>query len=451
MKTSRIIPLLAAVILLSCSGKDRIVTKVEGGRIEGLVSDGTAIFRGIPYAAPPTGGLRFAPPSEVRPWKGVRDATRFGNAALQDFITDGLYYKEFYASGLPTLSEDCLYLNIWAPKEAVGSKRSRLPVVLWLHGGSFDHGWSWEPPMSGEAWTREGVIMVSANYRVGIPGFMAHPALTAEQGTSGNYGILDQIAALRWIRDNISAFGGDGENITVAGQSAGAISVKYLLASPEAGHLISKAIIQSGGGLERRISAYPDTQGGADSLGKAIADISGIKTAGQLRNTLWEELKASYSAVTAGNWMMFMPHIDSVTIVKDFPEAVADGSIADVPIMIGWVKADGDVLGGKAVTDFCTLRSSLSDKPVFSYLFSRDLPGEGPGEPDPGAFHSSEMWYTFGTLDKCWRPFTEGDRELSRRMVSAWTSFIKKGHPGGLWRPYTQDDPYIEQFDVPTP
>ena len=441
MKTSRLFLAIATLAILSCSGKDHIITKVEGGRIVGLVSEGTAVFRGIPYAAPPIGELRFAPPAKVQPWEGVRDATHFGNAALQDFITEGHYYKEFYAGVLPHLSEDCLYLNVWAPKKAVGSKNSRLPVVLWLHGGSFDHGWSWEPPMSGEAWAREGVIMVSANYRVGIPGFLAHPALTAEQGSSGNYGILDQIAALEWIRDNISAFGGDGGNITVAGQSAGAISVKYLLASPKAKPLISKAIIQSGGGFEPRLSAYPDTQHGADSLGKIVADIAGARTAAQLRNTIWEELKASYATANEGNWVMFMPHIDSVTIVENFKEAVEDGSIADVPIMIGCVTEDGNLLGGRMVEYFCNARSALSDKPVFNYLFTRDLPGEMYPEPDFGAFHSSEMWYTFGTLDKCWRPFTEEDYELSRRMVSAWTSFIKTGHPGGHWRPYTQDDP----------
>ena len=207
--------------------------KVEGGMIQGVPSAASdvTVFRGIPYAAPPVGDLRWKRPQPVVKWKGVKVADTFSNNTVQ--------------------SEDCLYLNVWTPANAVGNQNSKLPVAFWVHGGAYFNGYGHEITMDGDAWAKRGVILVTINYRLGIFGFLAHPELSAgtPDGTSGNYGTYDQIAALKWVHDNIAQFGGDPNNITVLGQSAGAASIKNLVSSPLSKGMIKNAIIQSGGGI----------------------------------------------------------------------------------------------------------------------------------------------------------------------------------------------------------
>ena len=254
MKAFHILAATAALAsALACSQSDSYTVKVDGGSIKGVPSqaEGVAVFKGIPYAAPPVGELRWKKPQPVVAWKGVRDCSEFGNISIQLGHDEGsFYWKEFYYMGFPTQSEDCLYLNIYAPALSVNDRSAKLPVAMWVHGGAFHNGYSNEITMDGDAWAERGVILVTINYRLGLMGFLNHPELTQEGGgTSGGYGMYDQIAALQWVYDNITRFGGDPENITVFGQSAGAMSVKNLVTSPLSKNMIAKAIIQSGGGL----------------------------------------------------------------------------------------------------------------------------------------------------------------------------------------------------------
>ncbi len=361
----------------------RPVVKTDGGRLIGeKLKDDVLVYKGVPFAAPPVGELRDKPLQPVQPWEGVKVADRFPAAAMQTPIdhNDPLYYREFYAEGDPVYSDDCMYLNIWAP-----AKSEKAPVAVWIHGGAFSHGYSFEKEMDGEAWARKGVILVTIPYRLGELGF----------GTPDMLGFQDQLFALRWVHDNIAAFGGDPDNVTILGQSAGAISVKYLLSNPEAQPLFAKAIIQSGGGLN-------------------VMDVPPILPVG-----------------TRG---------------EIFAEALEKGAFDAKPIMIGYTANDPGFLGKPTTLEFCEKVSARGNGQVYTYEFRRDPPGEAEGEINWGAFHTVELWYTFGTLSRCWRPFTEADYELSARMIDAWTSFAKTGNPG--WESATTDNLNVKVFDI---
>jgi len=442
--------LIAACALLSCTPKMPVLT-VTGGQIQGVPSNlpGVVIYKGIPYAAPPVGELRWKAPQPVEPWEGVRRCDTFGPIAPQTGNAPGTFYgDEFYWEGTPEQSEDCLYLNVWAPVHA-----KNLPVALWIHGGAFQNGYGYEVTMDGDEWMKRGinrgVILVTINYRMGALGFLSHPELTAEQGQSGNYGLMDQIAALQWVHDNIEAFGGDPSNITVFGQSAGAMSVKNLLVSPMSRDLMAGAIIQSGGGLGTKgLATEGVTQAFYDAQGKDIMDNAGLFTLADMRAASAQEVFESVGKYMADGkgWVMLSPHTDGYVLPESFDEAVFDGSLAQVPIMIGYNKDDMAMLSGESVDRFCAVRDSLGF-PVYEYEFLRELPTD---EDHPasaaGAFHSAELWYVFGTLGRSWRPFTQADYDLSARMIDAWTAFCKDGNPG--WAPYKHDAPYKECFDI---
>lgn len=445
---NRIITFLAAAsLLLSCSQHTPAVS-VSGGKVQGIPSGtpGVMVYKGIPYAAPPVGNLRWKAPQAVKPWKGVRICDSFSPVAPQSSFGPGSFYgDEFYWQGTPPQDEDCLYLNVWAPE---GGKD--LPVVLWIHGGGYDHGYAYELPMDGEAWASRGVILVSINYRVGILGFLSHPELTAEQGQSGNYGFMDQIAALQWVHDNIAVFGGNPSRITVMGQSAGAMSVKTLLASPLSRGLLSGAIIQSGGGLGTgSIAPAPGVgQEYYDTHGKDIMDFAGLTSLEAMRAAPASAIfEAGGRYKSAGKGRLGMaPHLDGYSIPETFDEALWDGSMAPVPILIGYNKDDMAQLAGESVDRFCAVRDSLGF-PVWEYEFLRDLPtDEAHPDSKAGAFHSAELWYVFGTLSRSWRPFTEADYALSSSMLDAWTRFCKTGNPG--WAPYKHEAPFKQRFDI---
>lgn len=371
---------MAFLLLAACTAKLPVV-KVEGGLLQGVPSEDPSVivFKGIPYAAPPVGELRLQPPQDVIPWEGVRECSAFSAIAPQPGNAPGTFYgEEFYWMPQPEQSEDCLYLNIWAPAKAVGKKGAALPVAMWIHGGAFVNGYGFEVSMDGDKWAQKDVILVTINYRLG-------------ENAAGNLNILDQIKALEWINKNIAQFGGDPSNVTIFGQSAGGMSVRTLLISPLAKGLFAKAIIQSGGGM------------GLDQLGSILTSA---------------------------------PQVDGSVVPEPFDQAVMDGTIADIPIMTGYNSDDLPFFKEETVGAFCALRDSLGTAPVYEYEFTRDLPGEDKDVPDnlPGAFHSAELWYVFGTLGRSWRPFTEEDYALSEEMVSAWTDFCKKGSPG--WPEY---------------
>ena len=390
MKNHSLLLAFASILmLLACGAKDNQQVSVDGGLVRGVLEDNVIIYRGIPFAAPPVGELRGRELQPVQPWKGVLEADTFRAAALQDVKTpdDPIWYREFYADGQPEYSEDCMYLNIWAPAAGVGDPAAKAPVAVWMHGGGFVQGYSFEKEMDGVAWAKRGVILVTIPYRLGELGFSEE---------HGSLGFKDQITALKWVRDNIAAFGGDPSNVTIFGQSAGAISCKYLFTMPEADALFAKAIMQSGGGI---------------------------------------------------NDMSWHPTLPVGTGGEIIPESVEKGCFDTKPVMMGWVAQDPDFLGEPTTTEFADILSSrTASRPVYVYAFNRNLPGEAEGEIDLGAFHSFELWYTFGTLSRCWRPFTDGDYALSDRMLDAWTSFAKTSNPG--WDAYTPTAKYVEVFDV---
>ena len=449
MKRILVLILLAAA-LLSCRNN---VVSVSGGKLQGVPSqkEGVVVFKGIPYAAAPTGELRWKEPQPVEPWSGVKACDTFGPICWQPGNAPGTFYgDEFYWEGTPEQSEDCLYLNVWAPASTINKPGARLPVAMWIHGGAFINGYGYEVTMDGDEWASRGVILVTINYRLGALGFLSHPELTAEQGQSGNYGIMDQAAAIQWIKDNIGGFGGDPSNITILGQSAGAMSVKNLLISPLSKGLISKAIIQSGGGLATgMLSPVPGIpQSAYDQQGSEIMAFSGLTNLEELRAASASDVNSATGKYSdAGNgWTILSPHVDGKVLTESFDEAVFDGSMAQIPVMIGYNKDDMGILAGESVDRFCAVRDSLGC-PVFEYEFLRELPtDEAHPASAAGAFHSAELWYMFGTLGRSWRPFVDADYALSSRMLDAWTSFCRTGNPG--WPAYKHDEPFKQLFDI---
>ncbi|MBQ0056553.1 MAG: carboxylesterase family protein [Bacteroidales bacterium] len=446
---------LLSLLLCSCATQEpeNPVLCIEGGQVQGVVLNNSVVYRGIPYAAPPVDSLRWQLPQPVVTWDSVLIADHWSCASWQapHDPNDANYGVEFYAQD-PEFSEDCLYLNIWTPRGASGHSDRDLPVALWIHGGAYHAGWGFEPEFDGEAWAERGVILVTINYRLGIFGFLTHPELTAHspEGISGNYGIYDQLKAIQWVHDNIAQFGGNPDNITIFGQSAGGGSVRCLVSSPLAKPLISKAIIMSAGGLNRALSA-DNTQQSAEELHRQILDAAGISTYERLMASDWQTLynaQQEYVSRT-GNWRLSTPHIDGRLITTDFSEAALCNTLADIPYMVGSVANDMPGLD-KGLEDFASLRDSLSEQPVYVYYFDSAPPTDG--RPAlTGSFHSSELWSVFHTLGRSWRPFSEADYELSSRMVTYWTNFAKYGDPNtpssdGAWQPYTNANAYVHKL-----
>ncbi len=446
LKFKSMLACLLAAGLAACSPKIIDTVTVEGGKLQGVLTENpdVMIFKGVPYAAPPVGDLRWANPKPVVPWQGVKVADKFGAPSVQRGRQPGsFYYKEFQPEPLPPTSEDCLFLNVWAPAKSVGHPDAKLPVAMWIHGGAYAGGCGNDVAFDGEAWVERGVILVTINYRLGQLGFFSHPELTAENGYggSGNQGIYDQLAAIKWIYNNIEQFGGDPKQITIMGQSAGAGSVKTLVTSPLTKGLVSKAIIQSGGGLGNFLSggSAATPLSSYDERGKAQMDAAGFDTLEKMRKATLEEL----STVRAG---MGGTHPDGNLITMSFDEAVQSGQILDIPYMIG---SNGDDMGDmrEGINNFCAVRSQQSNQPAYQYYFDRKLPGD-----DEGAFHSAELWYMFPTLGRSWRPMTQHDYDLSDKMMDYWANFVKYGNPNGKgvdgpWKASTAANPYTEQLN----
>ena len=450
------------------------VLTIEGGQVQGVKAacdlDGIYVFRGIPYAAPPIGDLRWKAPQPVVPWQGEKLCDRFGHPGYQAVHYEGGYTTEWGYGAESPYSEDCLYLNVWTP--AAGKVDAKLPVALWIHGGGYREGWGSEPEFDAKAWAEKGVILVSINYRLGVFGFLTHPALSAENehGVSGNYGILDQIESLKWIKKNIAQFGGDPDNVMIFGQSAGAGSVRTICASPLAQGLFNKAVIMSGGGLtvpdpeQEKMAAgmrmrfpsfsYEDGQKQA----KEILDWAGYDDLEKMRRASTEVMYTVATIYGQVNkkmaFMGGMPVVDGYVNTKNFDDAAQDGSLANVPYMIGYTLNDmGNMSPGIAA--FCLNREEKGGK-AWAYEFARPLPDDG-SHPEvtqrlKGAFHSSDLWFVFKSLEHCWRPWTQGDWDLSEKMLTAWTNFAKYGDPnganGGDWAPYTKDNSKFMLFKL---
>ena len=440
--------ILVVTILLTtaCTEKNPVLT-IEGGCIQGVPTGtpGVTVYRGIPFAAPPVGELRWKEPQPVVPWEGVKVADTWGNPAWQAAHTPGGYTPEFFFDGDPAFSEDCLYLNIWTP--AAGKPSKKLPVTLWIHGGGYSAGWGFEPEMDGEEWARHGGVLVTFNYRLGLLGFLSHPVLSAEseRGVSGNYGMLDQIAALKWVRANIAQFGGDPDHITLMGQSAGAMSVQTLVTSPLSKDLVAGAIIQSGGGITDGPLLGGTQLAEAEVSGQELMEWAGYETLEQMRAASPEELLAipMRYMMEKKQYLRLSPVVDGYAYPETFQEAALAGRIANVPYMMGCTLDDMGMLAS-GIDRFCFEREKAGI-PAYAYQFARRLPTDGREGVLQGAFHSSELWYMFKSLRFCWRPFISGDYDLAEQMITFWTNFAATGNPNAtgpeIWTPCTSSSP----------
>lgn len=405
------------------------------------------VFKGIPYAQPPVGKLRWRPPMPVKSWGGEYLAFEYKNTATQPCRYDEpLYGKEFFqnkeASG-----EDCLYLNVWTPAKSVEEK---LPVLFWIHGGGYFGGSGTEPEFDGEGFCKRGVILVTINYRLGALGFLAHPQLLeeSENNACGNYGLLDQIAALKWVRQNIDQFGGNPDNITIFGQSAGAGSVQALICSPLTRGDIKGAIMQSGGGV-RKTGLRAGLLAQALEDGVRFAACKGCKTIKELRSLPAEELITSmYDDIRFG------PVVDGFVLKAQPSDIIMAGEHHPIQYMVGNTSNEGAGPFGEDMTrdmtianlTFAQLALEKGQLPCYIYLFDRDIPGDD----HRGAFHAGELWYLFQTLDRCWRPFIGKDYEVAAAMADYWANFAKYGNPNGKglprWEPFTKETPQVMEI-----
>ena len=417
------------------------------GPVEGVPCDGYTVYRGIRYAKAPVGELRFRPPCKPEPFESVFHADHFGPMCPQDrHDTDSFYDKEFYGAKdfQPGVSEDCLHLNIWTPPFCEGVK---YPVAVWIHGGAFFNGYNSEVEFDGAEFARRGVILVTINYRVGLWGFLCHPWLAQEDpdGRCGNYGLLDQIFALQYVRENIGAFGGDPDRVTIFGQSAGAFSVQALMVSPLTKGLFRQAVLHSGGIDEG--FARESTVQAAMKKGEEFMRRFGISSLEQLRKTPWQLLQTAANDCFhhRSGMRLYSPVADGF-VLPETEEGILDSEKAhSIPCILGATANDiprgGDPDGlMKTCVGFAERTGRIGSAPNYLYSFRRHLPGDG-----AGAFHSADLWYLFGTLERSWRPFEERDRELSRRICDCWCSFFRTGDPG--WKPYTAEERFIEVFE----
>lgn len=456
--------------------------KTADGLVEGTISEnGIRTYKGIPFAAPPVGELRWKAPQPVKRWTGVRKCAAFGPSPMQASPAPfSMWSAEFLIPKEP-ISEDCLYLNVWTGAK---SKTEKHPVMVWIYGGGFNSGGSAVPIYDGEAMARKGIVVVSLNYRVGIFGFMAHPELTEESTTnaSGNYGLLDQIAALQWVKQNIAAFGGDPANVTIAGQSAGSMSVNCLVASPLAKGLFQKAIAQSGASFTRNNAPLKT----AEEEGLKVQQRLGASSIADMRRLPADTLQKRGAG-------MYRPVVDGYVL----PEAIVDifqkRAQNDVALLTGWNEDEGLMFGPvKNAADYrrqaaqesgsdsaaflryypgstdeeatksqlnlsrdktfgvqnftwANLQSSQGKK-VYVYRFMRKVPATGEYK-KYGAFHTGEVPYVFDNLRFVDRPWERVDHEMADNMSAYWTNFIRAGDPNGsglsAWPVYTITDKKI--------
>ncbi len=451
--------------------------QTTGGALQGIPGKDASVtvFRGISYAAPPVGNLRWRAPQAAHSWAGIRHADRFGNICVQNPLKPGSFYQvEFYESPEP-MSEDCLYLNVWTAASSASEKR---PVMVWLHGGGFVEGSGSLPSFDGERLASKGVVLVTINYRLGVFGFLAHPELTAEDPphASGNYGMLDQLEALKWVEANIQNFGGDPENVTIFGQSAGASSVLNLCASPLAKGYFRRAIVQSGGFMPA------EDLKSAEQTGLKFAKQVGVHSIAELRSKPAAEIQRIAippPSATGANISKFWPIVDGYFLTasprdvfragKENTHSLLAGSNANegttfIPATLTekeW-KSQIETRYGARAEEYFKLYPASSDSEAWEaatnavrdlmartaldvarfednhktyiYYFDRRPPGHDSDH--YGAYHSAELVYVFNNLDSVRRPWTETDRKLADTMSSYWANFAKTGDPNSAGLPY---------------
>jgi para-nitrobenzyl esterase len=406
--------------------------KTRAGLVSGTrgTTPQVTVFRGVPYAAPPVGDLRWAPPALLAPWTGVRLADRFAPSCMQNIVTERKpWTHEFMAHG--AISEDCLHLNIWTPRPDAAAN---LPVYVFLHGGGFGEGSGSVAVYDGEGLAKKNLVVVTVNYRLGVLGFLAHPELTRAQrasggrGGSGNYGLHDMIAALRWVRENINGFGGDVSRVTIAGQSAGGVGVLSLMASPLAKGLFHRAVVESG-----LVVGDEPSLAQAEAAGVAWATAKGATTLAALRGlgalVASTRVEPPPGAAPAARSLL-RPIVDGVVLTEGFSTLMARGLPSDVPVLIG---ANLDEGSGEqqrvTLTEWAAARAAASKAKTFTYFWTHPPPG--PDAAQYKAFHTSEVPYAMNALSMSDRPFTDIDRRVADVMSSYWANFAKNGDPNG--------------------
>ena len=459
----------AALGFAQFADADPLTVKTTQGKVHGKpINDGKVrAFLGLPFAASPVGDLRWRPPQPAANWKGQRDATSYGAHCMQVPFSD----MSFQDAGM---SENCLYLNVYTPAGAKGT--SKLPVMFWIHGGGYNSGSASEPRHNGDFLPAKGVVLVTINYRLGVFGFLDTEELMKEgDGAAGNYGLMDMIAALRWVQGNIAKFGGDPENVTIFGESAGSIAVSTLMASPLAQGLFNKAIGESGSALGEERSDKTAAQAALKET--AWAQSTGAMSLAELRAIPAETILEAAKREGAPR---FWPVIDGKVLTESVAAAYAEGRQAHIPVMAGWNRDEGNFAVAKGMTvaqwkseaekrfgdrapEFVSLYPGADDEqaarsaidfagdtfiafgtwkwieaqtktgeaPVYRYHF--ELPAT-PSTFHPGSFvfHSDDIEYVFGTLDT--RPgalIRPEDRKMSEEMMGYWTNFAKTGDPNG--------------------
>jgi para-nitrobenzyl esterase len=496
MKIASGLALAAASFILysfiSGTTQNLATVHTEAGLVSGVQSGDVMAFKGIPFAAPPTGNLRWKAPQPAKYWDGVRKCVAFGPSPMQGKPVPFMVYTSEFLIPQEPISEDCLYLNVWTNAK---TKEDKKPVFVWIYGGGFTSGGAGCAIYDGEAMAKKGVVFVSINYRVGPFGFLAHPELTKESGrnASGNYGLLDQIAALRWVKKNIAAFGGDPNRVTIGGQSAGSMSVNCLVASPLTKGLFNRAIAESGSLLIKNPMLSSATLKSAEEQGVKLAEKAGAKTLAEMRALPADEVLKKFQG-------RFAPIADGYVL----PESVADIFAADkqnhVALITGWnhdefggptknkedfVKQAENQYGSDAQTflkyfpagtdeeaaesqvlltrdqifalsgfKWAVMQSKYANSPVYVYNFNRKVPAEGEMK-KYGAFHTAEVPYMLDNLKFLNnRPLGAEDDALAKLMSGYWVNFIKTGNPngGGLpaWPKFTTASYEVKAFDAKT-
>jgi para-nitrobenzyl esterase len=468
-----------------------LVVKTAQGKVQGALTTDLRVraFKGIPYAAPPVGNLRWQPPQPAAKWKHTRSAADYGNHCIQSAAYPDMSFHD------PGPSEDCLTLNIWTPAKA---KPGSLPVMVWIYGGGYVGGSTSESRQDGQFLAHRDVVVVSMNYRLGIFGFFAHPELTAESPhhASGNYGLLDQAAAIAWVKDNIAAFGGDPSNITLFGESAGSFSVSAQMASPLSKNLLSKAIGESGAAFYSSGLGFPPLAEAEKNDSDFAQNAFGTTSLAELRKLPADQILKAVMPSTppAKPAPRFGPDIDGYFLPQSVPAIYAAGEQAHIPLLAGWNadEARGAVILAPvkptaasftaqaekefgpdapkflavypATTDAEAFRSAgdfVSDRfiafstwrwleahvatghaPTYRYLFALGSPGDKFHPASIGAFHSDDIEYVFGTLDSRVNVHVRPeDYALSNQVQQYWTNFARTGDPNGpalpQWPTYT--------------
>ncbi len=457
------------------------IVKTANGTIKGSSNSDNSvrIFKGIPFATPPVGDLRWKAPIPAKNWTGILNCTEFSASPMQAKPAPFYCWSEEFIAKPEPLSEDCLYLNIWTSTK---SKAEKQPVFVWIYGGGLSSGSANCAIYDGEEMAKKGVVFVSINYRVGVFGFMAHPELSKESGhnSSGNYGFLDQMEALRWVQKNIANFGGNPQNVTIAGQSAGAFSVNALVASPLAKSLFHKAIAESGGLLGGR---FLSNLAEAEQQGIKLMENAKVASIAELRKKSAAEIQELGNSKGVGR---FGTTNDGYVLPTNLLLHFANANHNDVPLLAGWVTGDGGLMGNAPITvekfekdaktnygekadeflkifpvktnddakqaqnklgllQFAGLSSHLwagfNKSNTYIYQFSH-VPPDKPDFPNYGAFHTAEVPYALHTLKKWNRPWQQLDWDLENQMSTYWVNFAKTGNPNDKalpeWKAYNK-------------